>query len=73
MGYWPPWPHRSSRPPRVRAAAAAHAAERDQHRAEVAALLQRYRAGEPGIAVGVEELLAALGVDQDPPGAVPVV
>jgi hypothetical protein len=58
-------------PPRVRAAAAAHAAERDQHRAEAEALLERHRAGEPGIAVGVEELLAAL--DQDPPGAAPAV
>lgn len=60
-------------PPRVRRAAAAHAAERDQHRAEAAALLERYRAGEPGIAVGVEELLAALGPDEDPPGAGPAV
>jgi hypothetical protein len=60
-------------PPRVRAAAAAHAAERDQHRAEAAALLERHRAGEPGIAVGVEELLATLDLDQDPPGAGPAV
>jgi hypothetical protein len=60
-------------PPRLRAAAAAHAADRDQHRAEAAALLERHRAGEPGIAVGVEELLAILGLDQDPPGAAPAV
>jgi hypothetical protein len=42
-------------------------------RAEAAALLERHRAGEPGIAVGVDELLAALGLglDQDPPGAAP--
>lgn len=58
-------------PPRVRAAAAAHATDRDQHRAEAAALLERHRAGEPGIVVGVEELLAALDLDQDPPGAAP--
>jgi hypothetical protein len=60
-------------PPRVRAAAAAHAGERDQQRAEAAALLERHRAGEAGIAVGVEELLAALGVDKGPPGAAPTV
>ena len=60
-------------PPRIRAAAAAHAADRDQQRAEAAALLERHRAGEPGIAVGVEELLALLGLDQDPPGAAPAV
>ena len=60
-------------PPRVRAAAAAHAAERDQQRAKAAALLERHRAGEPGIAVGVEELLAALGLDWEPPGAAPTV
>jgi hypothetical protein len=56
-------------PPRLRAAAAAH----DQHRAEAAALLERHCAGEPDIAVGVEELLALLGLDQDPPGAEPAV
>jgi hypothetical protein len=56
-------------PPRVRAAAADHAGERDQQRAEAAALLERHRAGEGGIAVGVEELLAPLGVDQGPPDA----
>jgi hypothetical protein len=60
-------------PPRVRAAAAAHTGERDQQRAEAAALLERHRSGEAGIAVGVEELLAALSVDQDPPGAAPTV
>jgi hypothetical protein len=69
----PPWLYRSSTPPRVRGAAAAHAAERDQQRAEATALLERYRAGEPGIAVGVEVLLAALGLDEDPPGAGPAV
>ena len=58
-------------PPRIRAAAAAHAADRDQQRAEAAALLERHRAGEPDIAVGVEELLAALGLDPDPPGPAP--
>jgi hypothetical protein len=60
-------------PPRICAAAAAHAAERDQQRAEVAALLERHRAGEPGIVVCIEELLATLGLDQDPPGAGPAV
>jgi len=60
-------------PPRVRAAAAAHAGERDQHRAEAAALLERHRAGEAGIAVGVEELLAALDIKQGPRGTAPTV
>jgi hypothetical protein len=60
-------------PPRIRAAAAAHAGDRDQYRAQAEALLERHRAGESGITVGVEELLAALGVYQDPPGAAPAV
>jgi hypothetical protein len=62
-------------PPRVRAAATAHAGDRDQYRAEVEALLERYRAGGPCIVVGVEDRLAALGLDQDqdPPGAAPAV
>jgi hypothetical protein len=58
-------------PPRIRVAAAAHAAERDQQHEEATALLERHRAGEPGIAVGVEELLADLSLDESPPGAAP--
>jgi alkaline phosphatase len=58
-------------PPRVRVAAAAHAAERDQQQDEAAALLERHRAGEHGIVVGVEELLADLSPDAIPPGAAP--
>jgi hypothetical protein len=39
--------------------------------AEQAALLERVRAGEPGIAVSFEELASRLGLDQDPPSAGP--
>jgi hypothetical protein len=60
-------------PPRVGAASAAHAGDRGPQRAEAAELLERHRAGETGIATGLEELLAALGLDQDPPGAAPAV
>jgi hypothetical protein len=59
-------------PPQVRAAAAAHAGERDQQRAETLVLLERHRAGEPGIVLGLDELLATLGDgagDGDPPRA----
>lgn len=63
-------------PPRVRAAAAAHAGDRPQQRAEVEALLERHRAGEPGIVIGVAQLLAELGIgaggDGDPPRAAAV-
>jgi hypothetical protein len=41
--------------------------------AEQAALLDRVRAGEPGIAVSFEELASRLGLDQDPPSAGPAV
>jgi hypothetical protein len=43
--------------------------------AEQAALLERVRAGEPGIAVSFEELASRLGLDQDsdPPSAGPAV
>jgi hypothetical protein len=41
--------------------------------AEQAALLERVRAGEPGIAVSFEELASRLGLDLDPPSAGPAV
>ena len=41
--------------------------------AEQAALLERVRAGEPGIAVSFEEFASRLGLDQDPPSAGPAV
>jgi hypothetical protein len=41
--------------------------------AEQAALLERVRADEPGIAVSFEELASRLGLDQDPPSAGPAV
>ena len=62
-------------PPQVRAAAAAHAGDRDQQRAEVEALRERHRAGEPGIVVDLATVLAALGDgadDGDPPRAAAV-
>lgn len=62
-------------PPQVRAAAAAHADDRDQQRAEVEALLERHLAGEPGIVVDLATVLAALGNgadDGDPPRAAAV-
>jgi hypothetical protein len=52
-------------PPQVRAAATAHVGDRDQQRAEVEALLERHRAGEPGIVVDLATVLAALGDGAD--------
>jgi hypothetical protein len=40
---------------------------------QAAALLERVRAGEPGIAVSFEELASRLGLDEDPPNAGPAV
>jgi hypothetical protein len=57
----PPWVHDLL--PTAREEAAADA--------EQAALLERVRAGEPGIAVSFEELASRLGLDQDPPSAGP--
>jgi hypothetical protein len=59
-------------PPQVRAAAAAHAGERGQQRAETQALLDRHRGGEVGIVLDLADLLATLGEgvnDGDPPRA----
>jgi hypothetical protein len=56
-------------PPHVKRAAAAHAADRDRARAEAQALAARAAAGEPGITVGVEQLLADLDADEAPPRA----
>lgn len=59
-------------PPQVRAAAAAHAGERDQQRAETRALLERHHAGEAGIVLSLTDVLALLGDgagDGDPPRA----
>lgn len=62
-------------PPQVRAAAAAHAGDRSRERAEIGELLERHRAGEPGIVVDLGTVLAALGNgadDGDPPRAAAV-
>jgi hypothetical protein len=59
-------------PPQVRAAAAAHAGDRDQQRAETRALLERHHSGEAGILLELADLLATLGEgagDGDPPRA----
>ena len=59
---------------RVRAVAAAHAGGRDQQRAEAEALLERHRAGEPGIVVDLATVLAAAVrvIAIDPRGALGV-
>jgi hypothetical protein len=62
-------------PPPVRAAAAAHAGDRSREHAEIGELLERHRAGEPGIVVDLATVLAALGNgadDGDPPRAAAV-
>ena len=59
-------------PPQVRAAAAAHAGERDEQRAKTRACLERHRAGEAGIVLSLTEMLALLGDgagDGEPPRA----
>jgi hypothetical protein len=53
-------------PPEVRETAERNAPDRPRWRAEAAALLQRHRAGEPGIILTAEELGRALRLDDDP-------
>jgi hypothetical protein len=47
-------------PPRVRAAAAAHARGRDRQRAEALEEIAKWKRGEPSRVVTLEELLAEL-------------